>query len=85
VDQEILDKKYRIIAKIGSGAFGEIYKIEKTSNKQIFALKAESLNTDQKQIMLFWESKIIKLLKSRDVQSVFNVYFIGQEKSLEGV
>lgn len=85
MDQEILDKKYRIIEKIGSGAFGEIYKIEKITNKQIYALKAESLNTDQKQVMLFWESKIIKLLKSRDVQSVFNVYFIGQEKSLEGL
>lgn len=33
VDQEILDRKYRIIEKIGSGAFGEIYKIENTVNK----------------------------------------------------
>jgi serine/threonine protein kinase len=79
-----LDKQYRVLEKIGSGAFGEIYKIENVNSKQIYAVKAEGQNVDKKQMMLFWESKIIKLLKSKDMQSVFNVHFIGHEKSLEG-
>ena len=39
--QEILDKRYKIIKKLGSGAFGDIYKVEKKKTGDFLAAKIE--------------------------------------------
>lgn len=39
--QEILDKRYKIIKKLGGGAFGELYKVEKKKNGDFLAAKVE--------------------------------------------
>ena len=47
-ENEILDKRYRIITMIGSGAFGEIYSVEKKLTKEIYAMKVERAIPNQK-------------------------------------
>lgn len=39
--QEILEGRFQIVKKLGSGAFGEIYKVEKKKTKQFYAAKIE--------------------------------------------
>ena len=39
--QEILDKRYKIVKRIGNGAFGEIYKVEKKKTGDFLAAKVE--------------------------------------------
>jgi serine/threonine protein kinase len=39
--QEILDGRFKICRKLGSGAFGEIYKVEKKKSGEFFAAKIE--------------------------------------------
>ena len=38
---EILDKRFQVLGKIGSGAFGEIYSVQKKLTKEIYAMKVE--------------------------------------------
>ena len=37
----ILDKRYKIIRKLGGGAFGELYKVEKKKTGDMLAAKVE--------------------------------------------
>jgi len=39
--QEILDKRYRIMKRLGGGAFVEIYKVEKKKTGDFLAAKVE--------------------------------------------
>lgn len=39
--QEILDRRYKVIKKLGGGAFGEIYKVEKRKTGESLAAKVE--------------------------------------------
>lgn len=39
--QEILDKRYKIVKRLGNGAFGEIYKVEKKKTGDFLAAKVE--------------------------------------------
>ena len=39
--QWILDKRYKILKKLGSGAFGEIWKVHKKKDDSILAAKVE--------------------------------------------
>ena len=41
--QEILDNRYKIIKKLGSGAFGEIYKVEKKKTGDFLAGDGEQI------------------------------------------
>jgi serine/threonine protein kinase len=43
--QEILDGRFKIQKKLGSGAFGEIYKVEKKKTGESFAAKIVSTTT----------------------------------------
>jgi serine/threonine protein kinase len=80
--QEILDKRYKIIKKLGNGAFGDIYKVEKKKNGGFLAAKVEKAVKDQKHIMLFWESKLIHKLRGKT--AVPNLHFVGDEKTEDG-
>jgi len=39
--QEILEGRFKVHKKLGSGAFGEIYKVEKKKTGEFFAAKTE--------------------------------------------
>jgi len=39
--QEILDRHYKVVKKLGGGAFGEIYKVEKRKTGEELAAKVE--------------------------------------------
>lgn len=71
-----------MIKKLGGGAFGEIYKVEKKKTKEIVAAKVEKAVKNQKHVMLFWESKLIH--KMRGKTNVPNLHYVGDEKSQEG-
>ena len=42
--QEILEGRFRIIKKLGCGAFGEIFKVEKKKTGEMYAAKIVSLS-----------------------------------------
>jgi serine/threonine protein kinase len=44
-DQEILDGRFKICKRLGSGAFGEIFKVQKKKTGEFYAAKIVS-NTD---------------------------------------
>ena len=68
--------------KLGSGAFGEIYKVEKKKNGDFLAAKIEKAVKNSKHIMLFWESKLIHKLRGKT--AVPNLHFVGDEKTEDG-
>jgi serine/threonine protein kinase len=39
--QEILDKRYKIIKRLGAGAFGEVWKVEKKKTGDFLVAKIE--------------------------------------------
>ena len=47
-------------------------------------MKAERAIKDNKNVMLFWEAKIMKVLKAGKAKNVPNVIFVGQERSSDG-
>merc|ERR1712150_40417 len=69
--QEILDKRYKVIKKLGGGAFGDIYKVEKRKTGDFLAAKVEKAVKNAKHIMLFWESKLIHKLRERRQSQIF--------------
>lgn len=38
---DILDGRFKILRKLGSGAFGEIFKVEKKKSGEVYAAKIE--------------------------------------------
>ena len=77
-----MDKRYKIVKKIGGGAFGELYKVEKKKDSSILAAKVEKAVKNEKHIMLFWESKLIHKLRGKT--AVPNLHFVGDEKTEDG-
>ena len=60
--QEVrVGNKYKILKKIGSGSFGEIYEGTNLETNESVAIKLESINTRHPQ--LIYESKLIKILQ----------------------
>jgi serine/threonine protein kinase len=80
--QEILDRRYKVLKKLGGGAFGEIYKVEKRKTGEVLAAKIEKAQRGQKHIMLFWESKLIHKLRGKT--QVPLLHFVGDEKTEDG-
>ena len=68
--QEILDKRYKVIKKLGGGAFGELYKVEKRKTGDFLAAKVEKAVKNAKHIMLFWESKLIHKLRGKPLSQI---------------
>ena len=62
----MIGNKYRIIEKIGSGSFGEIYKGENIRTKEMVAIKMELIDSDMK--MIANESRIYQYLKGSKLE-----------------
>lgn len=45
MEKEIVAKNYKIIKKLGKGAFGEIWKAVHLKTKQEYAIKFENIET----------------------------------------
>ena len=80
--QEILNGRFRVINKMGSGTFGEIYKVEKLKTGEILAAKVEAVAKTQKNPMLVWESRLIHKLRGKT--AVPNLHASGNEKTATG-
>jgi hypothetical protein len=62
---DILDGRFNVVKRLGNGAFGEIYKVEKKRDKTVYAAKIEKAVQNSKHVMLFWESKLIHKLRGK--------------------
>jgi casein kinase I family protein HRR25 len=72
----LINKKYRIVEKIGEGAFGLIYKGENVRTKELVAVKVEPIEKDMK--LLKNESLIYQYLNN--VQGVPFVKWFGKDE-----
>jgi len=62
---KILEGRFEVIKRLGNGAFGEIYKVQKMKDQSIYAAKIEKAVKNSKHVMLFWESKLIHKLRGK--------------------
>ena len=72
----IVGGKYRLIRKIGSGSFGDIYLAVSSSNAEEVAVKLESQKARHPQLL--YESKLYKILQGG--VGIPIVRWFGQEK-----
>ncbi|CDW89714.1 UNKNOWN [Stylonychia lemnae] len=91
--QEISEGRFKVIKKLGSGAFGEIYKgkkyslsinicvVEKKKTGEFYAAKIEKATKYAKHVMLFWESKLIHKLRGKTC--VPGLHYVGTDNSNE--
>jgi casein kinase I family protein HRR25 len=73
---ELINKKYRILGKIGEGSFGLIYKGENVRTRELVAIKVEPIEKDMK--LLKNESVIYQYLNN--VQGVPFVKWFGKDE-----
>jgi len=73
---ELINKKYRIIGKIGEGSFGLIYKGENVRTRELVAIKVEPIEKDMK--LLKNESVMYQYLNN--VQGVPFVKWFGKDE-----
>lgn len=73
---ELINKKYRILGKIGEGSFGLIYKGENVRTRELVAIKVESIEKDMK--LLKNESIIYQYLNN--VQGIPTVKWFGKDE-----
>ncbi len=73
----IINNKYTILHKIGSGSFGSIYKGQNIRTKEYVAIKVEPINTDLK--LLKNESNIYQYL--RGCNGIPNVKWFGKDNN----
>lgn len=74
--QKTISNKYKLIEKIGSGAFGDIYKGENIRTKEIVAVKVEPLSNETK--LLKNETKIYQYLGN--IQGIPQVKWFGVDE-----
>ncbi|XP_044001699.1 casein kinase I-like [Aphidius gifuensis] len=70
-------EKYKVIKKIGSGSFGEIYNAINTSNGEEVAIKFESIHARHPQLL--YESRLYKLLSGGT--GIPQTRWYGQERN----
>ena len=73
-NDNIINKKYRLIEKIGSGSFGSIYKAENIRTKELVAIKVESIKSETK--LLKNESIIYQYLSN--IKGIPNIKWYGK-------
>jgi casein kinase I family protein HRR25 len=73
---ELINKKYRIIEKIGEGSFGLIYKGENIRTRELVAIKVEPIEHELK--LLKNESIIYQFLSN--VQGIPSVKWFGKDE-----
>lgn len=76
----LLEKRFRVEKKIGSGAFGEIWQCFDEKEKETRAIKFE--NVDMKKQQLFGECNIYIILQNSSLNKkacIPRVYFYGSE------
>jgi serine/threonine protein kinase len=73
---DLINKKYRIIEKIGEGSFGLIYKGENIRTRELVAIKVEPIEKDMK--LLKNESVIYQYLNN--VEGVPFVKWFGKDE-----
>ncbi|OXA55493.1 casein kinase I [Folsomia candida] len=64
----IIADKYRLVRKIGSGSFGDIYYAKSISGDEEVAVKMENIRAKHPQLL--YESKVCKLLKAHGIPEV---------------
>ena len=72
----IIGSKFKLLNKIGSGSFGEIYQAINTENNEEFAVKLEKVTNRCQQ--LIYESKLLKIIQG--APGIPNVYWAGTER-----
>ncbi len=80
MEGKIVAKNYKIIKKLGSGAFGEIWKAKNMKSKQDFAIKFEQINAKHQQ--LYAECRIYLWFHSHSTvlaQAIPQVVYYGIE------
>lgn len=70
----LIDGKYKIIKKVGSGAFGEIFKASNQEGGDDVAIKLEPSKTKFPQ--LYYEAKLYKIFDG--AQGIPHMYYYGQ-------
>ena len=73
---ELINKKYILLNKIGSGCFGSIYKGQNIRTKEYVAIKIEAIKDDLK--LLKNESNIYQYLTG--CEGIPNVKWFGKDK-----
>lgn len=74
----IINNKYKLISKLGSGAFGSIYKGENIRTKEYVAIKIEPLDANLK--LLKNESTIYNYLKKFNFTGIPHLKWYGLDK-----
>ena len=62
---ELLEGRFRVIKRLGTGSFGEIYQVQKQEDGSIYAAKIERAVQNTKHVLLFYESKLMHMLKGK--------------------
>ncbi len=76
-NDNIINKKYRLIEKIGCGSFGSIYKAENIRTKELVAIKIESIRSDTK--LLKNESIIYQYLSN--IKGIPSIKWYGKDSN----
>jgi serine/threonine protein kinase len=76
VDIRVGNQKFKILAKVGEGAFGAVYSGVNVSNQEEVAIKMENTRESKTQV-LFYETKVYKTLKGGP--GIPNIYWEGLE------
>jgi serine/threonine-protein kinase len=73
---ELVDDRYRVVRKLGAGAMGEVFEVERTTDRQRFALKVLSGASDAAALARFArEAHLAAQVTSPHVVRVFDIDF----------
>ena len=79
--ENIVGKDYKLVKKLGSGAFGQVFQAIHTKNHTEYAVKLEKANTKSPQ--LFYGAKILNSFALEDNLTsdygIPRVYYCGTE------